>query len=179
MLLSSFFSSLLFYPILQYNFRKSQIIIPPLTKKDVKNAIFLASLFFIKEVNNLLLIVWQKLWPVLNNQITQLFCSSFFQSRFPKQQKIAKIIPLKKLNQTSYIFFSASRLISLLSTLIKAMKSIIATCTSYLTNKYSLFLGNQFDDLKKISIVDVSLTLQKMFTKYDKIKNYYYWLYLI
>ncbi len=147
-LLSSFFPSLPSYLIPQRNLGNSKISVPPLTEEDVKNAIFSASSFFAGRVDNHPSIVWQKLWQVLNNQIAQLFYSSLSQSRLPEQWKIAKIIPLRKPDQKSYILPGAYRPKSLLSTLEKAMESTISTRIGYLTDKHSLLPSNHFGGLK-------------------------------
>ncbi len=160
-LLSSFFSLLPPYSTPQCNPGNSQITVPPLTEEDVKNAIFSASSFSAGKVDNLPSIARQKLWPLLNNQIIQLFCSFFSQNRLPKKWKIAKIILLRKPDQKSYILSGVYRLISLIFTLRKAMQSAIATRIGYLADKYSLLQGNHFGSLKEKFTVDALLAHQE------------------
>ena len=97
----------------------------------------------------------------IKSQITRLFCSSLHQCKLPKQWKIAKIIPLRKPNQSSYIIPGAYRPISLLSTLGKAIESAIATRIGYLTEKHSLLPGNHFGGLKGKFTIDALLTLEE------------------
>lgn len=84
-LLFSFFSFLPPYLTQQSYFKRSQITVSPLIEKEVKNTIFVASSFFIEKIDNLLLIVWQKLLPVLNFQIFELFWGFFSQDRLLDQ----------------------------------------------------------------------------------------------
>lgn len=79
------------------------------------------------------------------------------QGFFPKEWKIAKIIPLKKLGKADYTNLASYGLISLLSTLNKAMEAIIGRI-SYLVKKYGFLLSNHFRGLKHRSTVD-ALTL--------------------
>lgn len=80
-LLFSFFFFLPPYLTQQNYFKRSQITVSSLIEKEIKNTIFMASLFFIEEIDNLLLIVWQNLWTVLNFQIFELFWGFFSQDR--------------------------------------------------------------------------------------------------
>lgn len=89
------------------------------------------------------------------------FLSHDSQGRLPEEWKIAKIIPLRKPDQTSYILTGAYRPISLLSTLEKAMASAIATRIGYLAKKHLLLPGKHFGSLKGRSTVDALLALQE------------------
>ncbi len=160
-LLSNFFPSLPSNPIQQSHPERSEITVPMLTEEEVKNAIFAASSFSAGRIDNLLSIFWQKLWPVLNLRIFELFQSSLSQGRLPDQWKVAKIILLRKPDQPSYILPGAYRPISLLSTLGKAMESVIATRIDYLADKHSLLSGNYLSGLKRKSTVDPLMTLQE------------------
>ena len=86
-LLSCFFPSLPPYPIQQSHPERSEITVPPLTGEEVKNAIFAASPFSAGGIDNVPSIVWQKLWPVLNLQIFELFRSSLSQGRLQTSGK--------------------------------------------------------------------------------------------
>lgn len=161
-LLSSFFPPLPDYPTPQRKSRGSPITVPPLTKEEVSDAIFSANVFSAGGVDNFPSIIWQKLWPVLNHQIFELFQSSLSQGKLPDQWKIAKIIPLRKPDQSSYTLPGAYRPISLLSTLGKAMESVIASRIGYLADKYSLLRpGNHFGGQKGKSTVAALFTLQE------------------
>lgn len=77
----------------------------------------------------------------------------------PQTMKLAKIIPLKKPDQSNYIITGAYKPILLLFILSKAIKSAIATYIGYLMEKHSFFSGNHFGNLKQKSTIDVLLTL--------------------
>lgn len=72
----------------------TQLTAPPLQKEDVRAAIFKASPLKAPGQDNIPALVWQKLWPVLDDHISSLFCESLRQGRLPKQWKVARIIPL-------------------------------------------------------------------------------------
>lgn len=46
--------------------------------------------------DGLTIAVWREVWPVLQQQIYQLFPASLKQGELPRQWKVAKIIPLKR-----------------------------------------------------------------------------------
>lgn len=57
----------------------AQIIAPPIQKEDVRAAIFKASPLKAPGQDNIPALVWQKLWPVLHEQIFPPFCESLQQ----------------------------------------------------------------------------------------------------
>lgn len=65
-------------------------------KEDVRAAIFKASPLKAPGQDNIPVLIWQKLWPVLHEQVFSLFSESLRQGKLPKKWKLAKIIPLKK-----------------------------------------------------------------------------------
>lgn len=134
---------------------------PPITKEDVRLAILTANPYSAGGIDSLPSVVWQKVWPVLKNQITQLFQHSIDKGKIPEQWKIATIIPLRKTDQPSYIVAGAYRPISLLPTLNKALESVVATRIGYLAEEYSILPGNHFDGIKRKSTIDALVTLQE------------------
>lgn len=58
--------------------------------------------------------VWGELWPVLHNEITQLFARSLETGKVPKEWKVAKIVPLQKPKRKNYAVANNYRSISLL-----------------------------------------------------------------
>ena len=87
---------------------------PQIAKEDVRLAVFAASSYSAGGIDGLPLVVWQKLWPVLKSQLTQLFQNSIKKGEIPEQRKVAKVIPLRKPNQPSYTILGTYRPISLL-----------------------------------------------------------------
>lgn len=160
-LLSSFFPPLPPYPEPVVSSLPPQLSMPPITEEDARLAIFAASPYSAGGIDSLPSIVWQKLWPVLKSQITQLFQSSIEKGKIPDQWKVAKIIPLRKPDQACYTVPAAYRPISLLPTLSKAFESVVTSRIGYLAEEYSLLPGNHFGGLKRKSNVDALVTLQE------------------
>lgn len=67
---------------------------PSITEKDLWLAIFAASSYSAGVIDGLSSVVWKKLWPVLKDQITQLFQNSIEREEILEQWNVAKIIPL-------------------------------------------------------------------------------------
>ena len=77
--------------------------------------------------------VWRELWPVLDDEITQLFAHSLATGRVPKEWKVAKIVPLQKPKRKDSTVASNYRPISLLPTLGKALQYAL---TRYLDDRH-------------------------------------------
>jgi exonuclease III len=105
--------------------------------------------------------VWREVWPVLQQQICQLFSASLRQGRLPQQWKIAKIIPLKKGGKDDYTLPKNYRPISLLTTLGKIMEAVIATRIAYLTEVHRLLPNNHFGTRKQKSTIHAISYLQE------------------
>ena len=152
-LLKSFFPPLSPYPSPSQSTNASnislpvQITAPPLQKEDVRAAIFKASPLKAPSPDNIPALVWQKLWPVLNEQVFTLFCESLRQGKFALEWKTAKIIPLKKPGKADLTEPSAFRPINLLPTLSKAMESVIAERIAYLAEKFGLLVRRSSENL--------------------------------
>ena len=105
----------------------------PLTKEDVRRAVLAASPLKAPGMDGIPVLVWQELWPVLQDQLLELFQNSLDKAVLPRAWRIAKIIPLRKNGKSrNYKKSKPYRPISLLSTLGKVMESIIAERLSYL-----------------------------------------------
>lgn len=87
--------------------------------------------------------VWQMLWPVVGKTICHLLQASIRLSYIPRQWKVAKIIPLRKLDR-DHTLPNSYQPISLLSTLGKILEATIATRISYMVEKYNLLPENHF-----------------------------------
>lgn len=137
----------------------AQIEDPPIQKEDVRAAIFKASPLKAPGQDNTPALVWQKLWPMLQDQIFLLFCESLRQGKLPKNWKLAKIIPLKKSGKADLTEPNAFRPISLLSNLSKAIESVVAERIAYLAEKFRLLPSNHYGALKRKSTIDALLTV--------------------
>ena len=105
--------------------------------------------------------VWREVWPVLQQQICQLFSASLKQGKLPQQWKIAKIIPLKKGGKDDYTLPKNYRPISLLATLGKIMEAVVATRIAYLTEVHKLLPNNHFGARKQKSTIHAISYLQE------------------
>jgi hypothetical protein len=105
--------------------------------------------------------VWKQLWPVVKERVLLLFQTSLDDRELPTQWRNAKIIPLKKPNKAYYTVTKAWRPISLLSTLGKALESVVAERISYTVESFNLLLTNHFGAMKKRSVEQAVLLLQE------------------
>lgn len=77
---------------------------------------------------------------MIQNEKMRLFITSINLLIMSEQLKIAKIIPLKKLEKQDYIMVKVYYFIFLMATLTKMLKSIIAQILVFLINKIFFFL---------------------------------------
>lgn len=136
-------------PATNDNRPRPQIYMQPLTMADVQTAVFSASPHKAPGKDNLPAMVWQQLWPALDDLIFQLFRLSIDQGKLPDQWKIAKIIPLRKPKRGDYTIAKHYRPISLLSALGKMLELVVANRISYLAEEYHLLPDNHFGARKQ------------------------------
>ena len=105
--------------------------------------------------------VWQKVWPSAGDEITSIFQQSLRQGRLPYASKIAKILALRKAHKPDYTRVNAFRPISLLSTLGKALESLLAERLSYLVETHGLLPSNHYGARKQRSTVQALTILQE------------------
>jgi hypothetical protein len=110
----------------------------PIIKHEVKAAVFRAKPDKAPGRDGLPAHVWREMWPVLEDEITQLFMTSLETGRVPQEWKIAKIVPLRKPKRGDYTVANNYRPISLLPTLGKALESLVADRIAYLVEEYNL-----------------------------------------
>ncbi|KAB2568601.1 putative RNA-directed DNA polymerase from transposon BS [Lasiodiplodia theobromae] len=132
----------------------------PLTVEEVKEAIFRASPFKAPGPDGIPVVVWRELWPVVGKHIHQLFSESLAQGRLPNQWRIARIVPLRKAGKSAEVP-QGYRPISLLSTLGKALESVVAERISALAEEHSLLPKNHFGGRKQRSTVQALTVLQQ------------------
>ena len=81
---------------------------PELTLEEVKRKVFSAKPWKAPGRDGLPTIVWRQLWPVVKEEILDLFNSSLDNGFLPHQWREAKIIPLKKPGKTNACTFAAN-----------------------------------------------------------------------
>ncbi|GAA93188.1 reverse transcriptase, partial [Aspergillus luchuensis IFO 4308] len=116
---------------------------PMLTREEVKCAIMKMKPWKVPGQDDLPAVVWQNTWPVTGNLIVAIFRASIRLGYAPKVWRSAKIVVLRKPGKDPSLP-KAYRPISLLSTLGKALESIVATRISYLVEKHHLLPENHF-----------------------------------
>ena len=126
-----------------------QLHCEPIAKHEVKAAVFRASPDKAPGRDGLPARVWRELWPVLGDEITQLFARLLETGRVPKEWKVAKIVPLQKPKRKDYTVASNYRLISLLPTLGKALESLVVERIVYLVEEYGLLPKTHFGARKQ------------------------------
>ena len=115
-----------------------------LTMDEVERAVWAANSWKAPGIDDLPAIVWQKLWPVVKESVFHIFNWLLSIGRQPRAFKVAKIIPLRKPNKADYVQPGAYRPISLLSTLGKALESVVAERISCLAETHHLLPQNHF-----------------------------------
>lgn len=113
-----------------------QIEHAPSTMEEVKEAIFRASPFKALGADGVPAVVWRELWLVVGKHIHQLFDESLSQGHSPSCWRIAKIVPLRKIGKSAEAP-QGYRPIPLLSTLGKALESVVAERLSALAEENS------------------------------------------
>jgi hypothetical protein len=127
----------------------NQLHCESIAKHGVKAAVFRASLDKAPGRDGLPARVWRELWPVLGDEITQLFARSLETGKVPKEWKVAKIVPLQKPKRKDYTVANNYRPISLLPTLGKALESLVAERIAYLVEEYGLLPKTHFGARKQ------------------------------
>jgi hypothetical protein len=135
--------------------------IPPLTMEEVERRIFAAKSWKAPGDDGLPAMVWKQVWPVVKERVLLLFQTSLDDGEIPTQWRNAKIIPLKKPNKGDYTVAKSWRPISLLSTLGKALESVIAERISHAVETFGLLPTNHFGARKKRSAEQALLLLQE------------------
>jgi hypothetical protein len=120
------------------------LTVKALTTEEIVTALFSANPDRAPESDGPTIWVWREVWPVLQQQICQLFSLSLRKGKLFLHWKIAKIIPLEKGNKDDYTAPKNYRPISLLATLRKVMEAVIATRIAYLTEVHKLLPNNDF-----------------------------------
>lgn len=73
-----------------------ELLMIPISKKEIAKAVFSTSPFKGAGSDSIPTIVWQKLWPIIQDKIVKLSTASVHLGVMPEQWKTARIIPLRK-----------------------------------------------------------------------------------
>jgi hypothetical protein len=144
----------------------------PLTKEDIRRAIFAAGSFKAPGLDGLPGVVWKELWEVLQDHLLDLFQASLDQAFVPRAWRTTKIITLRNGGAgRTYRNSNAYRPISLLPTLGKVMESILAERLSYLVEEHDLLPKHHYGARKQRSTVQATLLVaQRYSTHGERIK---------
>jgi hypothetical protein len=129
--------------------------------EEVERRVFAAQSWKTPGDDGLPAMVWKQIWPVVKERVMVLFQTSLDVGELPAQWRNAKIIPLKKPNKGNYTVAKAWRPISLLSTLGKALESVVAERISYVVETFGLLPVNHFGAMKKRSTEQALMLLQE------------------
>ena len=134
---------------------------PDIMLEEVKRKVFSAKLWKALGLDGLPAIVWRQLWPIVQEEILDLFKASLDEGILPRQWREAKIIPLKKRNKPDYRYAKAWRPISLLPTLGKIFEAVLAERISYVAERYNLLPENHFGARSRRSAEQALTLLQE------------------
>ncbi|KAM3449681.1 hypothetical protein NHJ6243_009942, partial [Beauveria neobassiana] len=140
---------------------RNAVPMPNLTLEEVHRQLMAAKSWKAPGQDGLPMVVWQQVWPVVQDQILALFQASIDKGVLPHQWRHAKIIPLKKSDKEDYGIAGAWRPISLLCTLGKVLESVIAERISYAVETFSLLPTNHFGGRKQRSAEQALVLLQE------------------
>ena len=165
-LLTTFFPPL----PLQIDEEEAQLHKPPLPftelqQHEIRAKIYEASQWKAPGPDGLPAAVWRELWPIVKDDVTDLFRSSIKDSYLPHQWRQAKIVPLRKPGKENYAIAKAWRPISLLSTLGKVLEAVIAERISFLAEEHGLLPQNHFGARRRRSAEQALLLLQNKITE--------------
>jgi hypothetical protein len=141
--------------------QRPAVPMPRLTIEEVERRIFAAKPWKAPGDDGLPAMVWKQIWPAVKDRVLLLFQTSLDDGELPAQWRNAKIIPLKKPNKGDYTAAKAWRPISLLSTLGKALESVVAERISHAVETFGLLPTNHFGARKKRSTEQALLLLQE------------------
>ena len=138
---------------------------PDITPEEVRRKVFSAKPWKAPGRDGFPAIVWRQLWPVVKEEILDLFKASLDEGILPRQWREAKIIPLKKPSKPDYRRAKAWRPISLLATLGKILEAVLAERISYVAERYNLSPENHFGARVRRSAEQALILLQESIYK--------------
>ena len=141
--------------------QRNAVPTPRLSMEEVERRIFVAKSWKAPGEDGLPAMVWKQIWPVVKERVLLLFQTSLDEGELPAQWRNAKIIPLKKPDKGDYTVAKSWRPISLLSTLGKALESVVAERISHAVETFGLLPTNHFGARKKRSAEQALILLQE------------------
>jgi hypothetical protein len=121
-----------------------RIRLPQLTLKEVEAAIMQSKPDKAPGLDEITFRVWKELWLILGSVGLRLYRTSLGLKYLPQWWRTAKIVVLRKPNKPDYSVPKAYRFISLLETISKGLKTVVARRLSYLAETYRLLPENHF-----------------------------------
>ena len=73
-----------------------QLPMMPISREDIAKAVFSVSPLKGVGPDSIPAMIWQKLWPIIQDEVVSLFTASVKLGVIPEQWKTARIIPLRK-----------------------------------------------------------------------------------
>ena len=116
------------------NYQEHEQDWPYLTKSEVKQAIYTSSPRKVARLDKISFLIIQKIYPILEERLFNLYKALFNRGYHPLRQKQAIGIILPKPNR-NYMIPKFYRVISLLSYLDKVLEKVLATRLEYFTFK--------------------------------------------
>ena len=160
-LLMNFFPFLSSYPFSDYSTLSNQLLMTLITDEEIWKAIILTSSYKVPGRDILPAVVWQYIWPIIGQQMSNLFRECIKIKRTLRDWKTARIIPLRKPDKPDYTVANAYHPISLLYIISKAFEAVIAIRIVYLMKTYRLLSTNHFEALKERFIINALQILQE------------------
>ena len=112
----------------------------PITELEIQRSLKAAKSSTAPDDDGLPTLVWKHLWKHLGPLITSIFTASINLGYHPKRWRSARIVVLRKPGKPDYTIPGACRPISLLNTLGKLLKAVVARRLSYLARAMACYL---------------------------------------
>ena len=145
--------------------QRAPVAMPRLTMEEVERRVVEAQSWKAPGEDGLPAVARKEVWPAVKDRVLDLFQTSLDEGQLPSQWRNAKIIPRKKPGKEDYTIAKAWRPISLLSTLGKALESVVAERISYMAETFGLLPANHFGARKKRSTEQALMLLQESIYK--------------
>jgi len=118
--------------------------LPPITDKEVYNAIFMPGQDKAPGTDEVTFRAWRHMFLATKTWIKNIYQASLDLKCLPTTWKVAKIVVIQKPNKPDYSLPKAYRPISLLMTVSKGLEAIVARRLSCLAEQYGLLPVNHF-----------------------------------
>jgi hypothetical protein len=122
-----------------------------ITEAEVRAAIFRSNPKRAPGPDDILFLVWQRIWEEAKGSIIALYRASLRLSHLPDSWRTARIAPLRKPGKPNYTVPKAFRPISLLATISKGLEALVANRLSFMAEKHNLLPSNHLRARKRRS----------------------------